>query len=438
MDDQASRASGSPAVYRCPGQTYTIDRTVHMARLAAFYPGCLGCAHRHDAGGLSPLQLRQWSQLERHAPGGARLAGEGILGATSGDIDAAVVGRAAGALAASLWSRGKSAAATPTVLVGTDGNWTSADFVPAACRALQMAGCRALETGAVTSPCLAAAAHHLRAEAALWVGNSSGQPHATSIKLWHAGGRPSSSPGELDVAFGCYESPPVRPKRGGGRLQRFGAEEVYLPTLRGLFHGLRPLVFVLDTTCDALVRYWQGLNAQAACRMVQPARGLAESRAGAEDRPFISRRIDSVAREVLAEGAHFGMWIDGDGETCRLVDERGEQVDGEKFLVLVAGYVCREQPGAGVVLEPAAGIEPQRALGRLGARVSRADVTRQGMCERMESTGALVGGGASGRYWFSGPPPMPDALLSLSLLITILSRSDRPLSEVLDAAPGAG
>lgn len=438
MDDHASAVRSEPAVYRCPGQTYTIDRTVHLARLAAFYPACLGCAHRHDSGGLSPLQLREWAQLERRARRGPRLCGEGFVGAASGDIDAAVVGRVATSLAASLWRRRETSPATPTVLVGTDGSWTTADFVPAACRALAMSGCRALETGALTSACLATAAFHLRAEAALWVGNSSGEPHATSIKLWHDAGRPSSSPGDLDVALGCFESPPARPKRRGGQLQRFDAQEVYLPTLRGLFHGLRPLVFVLDTTCHALVRYWQRLGAQSACRMVQPRSGLAESGPGATDRPFISRRADAVARDVLAEGAHFGMWIDGDGEACQLIDERGERVDSQALFMLLARYVCREQPGAAIVLEPAADVAFGRSLERLGARVFRGQSTRQGMCEQMESTGALMGGGTSGRYWYAGPPAMPDALLSLSLLVSIHSQSDRPLSEVLDAASAAG
>jgi phosphomannomutase len=348
-------------------------------------------------------------------------------------VDAAAVGRVAAALAASLWHFEESRPATPTVLVGTDGNWATAEFVPAACRALQLAGCRAVETGAVTSACLAAAARHECAAGALWVGNSTGVPHATSIKLWH-GGRPSSSPGRLDTVFDRYEASPSRPKRRGGRFERLAAEEIYLPTLAGLFHGLRPLVFVLDTTCHALMRYWRGLNTQSACRMVPIRTAMSAGRTGTADRSPRARRVDALACAVLAEGAHFGIWIDGDGETCQLVDERGVRVDAEAVFMLLADYACRQQPGAAVVLEPDASQELQCALERLGVRVFRADATRQAVCERMEAIGAVTGGGASGRYWFSGPPPVPDALLSLCLLVSILSQSDRPLSEVLDAA----
>jgi len=54
------------------------------------------------------------------------------------------------------------------------------------------------------------------------------------------------------------------------------------------------------------------------------------------------------------------------------------------------------------------------------------------MFEAMSSQSALLGGGASGRYWFAGPPVAADALLTLSLLLALVSQTDGSLSEVLD------
>jgi phosphomannomutase len=57
----------------------------------------------------------------------------------------------------------------------------------------------------------------------------------------------------------------------------------------------------------------------------------------------------------------------------------------------------------------------------------------------MEDERALVGGGPSGRFWYARSGHVsPDALVTLSLLLTILSQSDRPLSRVLDEAAGPG
>jgi phosphomannomutase len=438
MDDQASAAGTLPPLYRCPGQSHAIDRTTHLARLATFYPVCLECQHRHDTSGLSPLQLRDRDLLERRAPEPPRLCEEGLEGQSSGAIDAALVARAAGAVGSWLWHRRGPAAGRPAVLVGTDGSWHSADFVPAACRALQLAGCTALEVGAVTSPCLVAAACHRQAAAAMWLGNSSGNPHAVSIKLWQQAGAPCSSPGALDELLVDWDAPRARPKRSGGELERYDAVSVYLPLLEGMFHGLRPLIVVLDTTCEALIRYWQRLTAETACRIVRPRGGLADRTEAATDRPWRERRQDVVSHDVLAARAHLGVCIDGDGETCHFVDERGASVSGESVMLLLAGLVCDKRPGTTIAVEESASVNLQRALERRGARVFRAGRTRQAMCERIAATGASVGGGASGRYWYWGPPAMCDALWGLSVVASILSQSDRAFSEVLDAAWASG
>ncbi len=100
----------------------------------------------------------------------------------------------------------------------------------------------------------------------------------------------------------------------------------------------------------------------------------------------------------------------------------------------LAGYICREKPNAALVLERDASSHLEAALAPATRQVVRSNASRQSMSAALESTGAVLGAGPSGRYWFSGRPPAPDALLAVTLLLTILSQSDRSFSEVLDAA----
>jgi phosphomannomutase len=141
---------------------------------------------------------------------------------------------------------------------------------------------------------------------------------------------------------------------------------------------------------------------------------------------------------VLAEQSHFGVWIDGDGEACTFLDERGRPIGREKVFLALCRYVCEKQPGAGVVLEPAASGRLQNAIEQLGARAIRAGASREEMAAAMETAGAVIGLGAGDRFWYSGPPAVSDALLCLSLMLALLSQTDRPLSEVLDAGGAAG
>ncbi len=433
MDDRLLRAESAAQTYRCPGQDYDIDRSVHLGRLAAFYPACRQCEHRHDVSLLSPLAARQWAEVEARQCRGPSFTAEGLEGASHNDVGVEVVRRFATALAVSLWHEDSPAPRPPAVLVGSDGHWTTAELLSAACEALRLAGCRTMDAGAVTSPALAAVARHFDCDAALLVGNSSGEPHAKSLKLWGRGGRPWSSPGGLDRVREIYQSKVDRPQRRGATLERSGAAEIYLPPLGSLFHALRPLRLVVDTTCQPLLQYLNHLGAEAACEVLRPKPSRAVGAAAVADAPLVTRRLGVVGRQVIDEGAHFELWIDGDAEACRLVDQLGVPVSGERLCLLLADYVCREQPTATLVVEPQCSAALHQSLERLGARVVVGAATREGMSQAIESSGALLAGGPSGRFWFAGKPAAPDALLALSLLLTILSSSDRPLSEVLDA-----
>jgi phosphomannomutase len=432
MDERKTATDCQTAEYRCPGESYTIDRAVHLGRLAAFYPACRQCEHRTDTHALSPLQARQWDEVERRLRRGPGFTTEGLEGASPHDVDSAVARRAGEALGI-LLTRERIKLPPPTVLVGALGDAATAELVAAACAALQWAGCHTLEVGAATSASLVAATRHLHGDAALLIGNASGEPHAISLKFWGSESRPWSSPGGLDRLREQHAAPSDRPTRRAGALARAVAAEIYLAPLVSLFHGLRPLRFVLDTRCEVVHDYLRCLNAQAACEILRPrtSRGAGTARA---DIPFTERRAQLLHREVQVETAHFGLWIDGDGERCRLFDEHGRAVDGESLLLLLGGYVCRQQPGATLVLERDASERLVGELARRGANTVRCDASRQETCEAMRRAGAVFGGGPSGRFWYGEDAGAPDALMTLSLLLTILSQSDRPLSEVLDAA----
>ncbi len=419
MDDNDTRLGDPCRAFQCPGETRPIDRATHLKRLASFYPACLKCPARDENAGLTSLQLEARAEVERSHPRSWQWDSEGLKGTTRGGVNRDLPMRFASAFAAEIWG---SRSTQPTVFVGSDGGWTTADLVPAICRALQLAGCIAVEVGAVTSPCLAMATAHQQASAALWIGNAIGEPHSLAIQAYTAGGLPASSPGMLDAVRARFEAGPVRFKRNGGILRRFQPEDAYLASLENLFHGLRPLNIVVATMSETFMRYWQRLSTASACRAVHvQCAGLANFiSSGSPD----TGHLDAVARQVIIEGSHFGMWIDGCGERCHLIDERGELVVGENASRTLESFLKRHNPQATFIRD-------------LESASVNMHVTRQQMAEQMTRKQATFGSGGD-RYWLGGQACVPDALATLCLLLKLLSESDRPLSDVLDAAHAEG
>ena len=100
-------------------------------------------------------------------------------------------------------------------------------------------------------------------------------------------------------------------------------------------------------------------------------------------------------------------------------------------MLLLARHLLAEIPGSAVVLEQESLPETAETLTRRGARVAFAAATRQAAFAALSASGAILAGGASGRCFLGGDPPAADALRTLSLLLPLLSRTDRTLSEVL-------
>jgi phosphomannomutase len=193
----------------------------------------------------------------------------------------------------------------------------------------------------------------------------------------------------------------------------------YLAGLEDYFDALRPLRFVLDTRCQPLVAYLRRLLAASACEIVQNQ---------GPGRQVTTRR--GLSECVRRSDAHFGLWVDGDGEACRLVDQHGQEVRHDEWLWLIAKRLLELHPGAIFVLEHGACPSLGERINAIGGRVAFSDPTRAAMNETMREHGALAGGGLNGRLWFGGEAPAADALKALALLLSVLSQTDRTLSEV--------
>jgi phosphomannomutase len=118
---------------------------------------------------------------------------------------------------------------------------------------------------------------------------------------------------------------------------------------------------------------------------------------------------------MRAERAHFGVWIDGDGEACRVIDERGEAVAVETLVALISRELLVEPPAARVI------------------RAAEAS-NRQWIWRAMRDQHAALAADRDGRIWSAGPPTCADALQTVTLLLTLLSRGDQPLSELIASA----
>ncbi len=444
-------------IYLCPGESQSIGRALHLGRMASFYPACSGCPRRDETQLVSPrrVKLLRESQIASSDKTKSLFHAEGLSGVYLNDIgpeEARRVGQAFGGHLVSETNRDRVARAgpqgspgappihfasdsgasarrhqsrapteeepQPTILLACDGRPWTVELSAAVGAGLRWAGCRVIDIGAATSPCVALATERLSADGAVLVGNSTGQPRRLGMNLFGFNAEPLSSPGELDAVQQRYHSPAPRPSLAYGPLERTSVSSEYLQPLAKHYHAMRPLRVVVDTTSLALVQYLEYLTATVAIELLFVAKGNDQERLG---------------DQVRSLNAHFGAWIDGDGECCRLVDELGATVSSDQLFMILAHEVLAQQAGATFVVSELAGSLIER-LRRAQAQVLTAGSKRSQMHAAVQERRPALAGDAEGRLWYTQAGAAADALRTLTLLLTLLSRSDRPLSELSRSA----
>ncbi|RZU42547.1 phosphoglucosamine mutase [Edaphobacter modestus] len=140
-----------------------------------------------------------------------------------------------------------------------------------------------------------------------------------------------------------------------------------------------------------------------------------------------------VAAHVRHQKASLGITFDGDADRALFADEHGNVVNGDAVLLLAA----RDLQARGlltnstVVATTMSNMGLEAALKRSGIQMLRAAVGDKYVLEQMLSTNAALGGEQSGHIIFSGRSTTGDGLLTALLLLDIVHRSGKSLSELV-------
>jgi phosphoglucosamine mutase len=142
---------------------------------------------------------------------------------------------------------------------------------------------------------------------------------------------------------------------------------------------------------------------------------------------------ETVAAQVKQHNASMGITFDGDADRALFSDEHGNVVNGDAVLLLAArdlqarGLLANDT----IVATTMSNMGLEAALKRSNIQMLRANVGDKYVLEQMLATGAALGGEQSGHIIFSGRSTTGDGLLTALLLLDIVHRSGRSLSELV-------
>jgi phosphoglucosamine mutase len=316
--------------------------------------------------------------------------------------------------AASLWT------GAAKVFVGRDTRASGVDLEEAFARGVISAGGDCILGGVLPTPAVALLALDL----GVVISASHNPPEYNGVKFFDAKGNKLSDESEEQIEELLAAAPGIDTGRiehvqvatdsyREHVLERFGADlsglRIVVDCANGAYAGLAPQAF---EECGAEVHAIgdspDGTNINVGC--------------GATD-------LDLLQRTVRETGFDLGIAFDGDGDRMLAVDERGDVVDGDQIIAVLA--LDQEVDEVAVTVMTNLGFHA--LMRERGIRVHTTDVGDRYVLEALKREGALLGGEQSGHIIFLRDHVTGDGLAAGLLLCGALH--GRPLSEVAAVMP---
>jgi phosphoglucosamine mutase len=141
---------------------------------------------------------------------------------------------------------------------------------------------------------------------------------------------------------------------------------------------------------------------------------------------------DALIRKVRELRADIGIALDGDADRVLIIDEKGQPVDGDQLMAVVASSWQTDgrltQPGIVATIMSNLGLE--RYLSGRGLSLARTAVGDRYVLEYMREHGYNLGGEQSGHIILSDYSTTGDGLIAALQLLAVVKRSGRTVSEV--------
>ena len=338
--------------------------------------------------------------------GGRRYFGtDGVRGIVGEDLTPDLVKRLG--KAATLW------AGAGRVLVGRDTRGSGLELEEALARGITSAGGTAVLAGVLPTPVVALQVEDLGAV----VSASHNPPEYNGVKFFDARGQKLS-----DVEEEAIEALLDARGPGGGSSEHLeGAGERYLAHIVERFGsdltGLRIGVDCANGAYSALApRVFEQLGAEVMAIGVAPDGTNINVGCGATD-------LRTLQQTVASEGLDLGVAFDGDGDRMLAVDEKGEALDGDQILAILALALGVDLVAVTVMTN----LGFHRLMAEQRIRVVTTPVGDRYVLEALRKEGGLLGGEQSGHLIWLGSHVTGDGLAAALLLCSALR--GRTLSE---------
>ena len=366
------------------------------------------------------------------APAERRYFGtDGIRGLTNTPPMTAAIAMKVGQAAGRHFLRGQH---THRVVIGKDTRLSGYMMESALTAGFTSVGMDVTLLGPMPTPAVAMLTRSMRADLGVMISASHNPFHDNGIKLFGPDGYKLSDADEAAIEALLEQEIALADPRAIGRARRIDdAQGRYIHFAKATFpESLRldGLKIVVDCAHGAAYKVapaalWE-LGAEVIPLGVAPDGFNINDRIG-------STHPKALQLKVLEAGADIGIALDGDADRLIVVDEKGQVVDGDQLMALIAvrASASGALKGGALVATVMSNLGLERLLAGHGIGLLRAAVGDRHVLEMMRARGCNVGGEQSGHIILADHATTGDGLVAALQVLAALVASGKPASELL-------
>jgi phosphoglucosamine mutase len=327
----------------------------------------------------------------------------------------------------------KASEARPTVLIGKDTRISGYMIESALEAGFASAGVDVLLTGPLPTPGVAYMTRALRLSLGVVISASHNPFGDNGIKFFSARGEKLPDAWEQQVEAALEQPPQWVDSANLGKGKRIDdARGRYIEFCKGTFSSelsLKGLKIVVDAANGAAYHVAPDVFHELGAEVV--AIGCSPNGTNI-NAGFGATSPAALVAAVQAQGADYGVALDGDADRLQLVDRAGRLYNGDELLYLmVTDRLAQGLPVPGAVGTLMTNMAVEMALREHGVAFVRAKVGDRYVLEELVARGWQLGGEGSGHLLALDKHTTGDGIVSALMVLQAVSRSGRALAELL-------
>lgn len=329
------------------------------------------------------------------------------------------------------WAAGRVLGKAPgaRVVIGKDTRRSGYVFESALEAGFASAGVEVDLLGPLPTPAVAYLAKALRAQAGVVISASHNPHHDNGVKFFTGDGGKLSDDIEAEIEA-LLEQPMqcVEPEQLGRAKRIDDAAGRYIEFCKSTFseRNLNGLSLVIDCAHGAAYKCAPAVFAELGANI----HVIGDQPNGLNiNQDCGSTHMEALIDAVKQKKADIGIALDGDADRCLLVDARGNIVDGDEILFIIAKSRLDENALCGPVIGTLmSNLGLEIAIQKLGLEFKRAKVGDRYVMEMLKSGGGTIGGETSGHTLCLDRATTGDGIVTALQVLAAMIRSNSSLA----------